>query len=433
LKRTVVITSLVEYGLLRNSPLKEGDYLRRVNGQRVTNAEACVEHLVKLKGHVSLEAETPQGNPALVAAFVRKPSPDYDDLGVVFVNTEHEYETVDNNCETKSTQEQQGETSTTTTMTKTNTKTQLLKIGDLRANNSDSVEETGGPSNVNDISSKTGLLADSVLSPGDLVVAINGMPCANMDAVEAMEIIRNARDTVTIMAINPKAHANATGPTPAQRFLRQAKRTGIAIGGGGMVGVGLILIPTVPPPFGEILIAGGVTVLSTEFEAPKRVVRSARDSLETSVGRHEETAAAEAAGLDNNNSSDQGDDNTSIKCEEKGSEVEPNNGNDKKNPDKWRGLKSFSRKYVLPFLDEVVGDRKHDVDKNNDGKQDETETSLLPSTPSAYEKIQESDPPPNEKSETTNSEVAAESKIDESKSLDGDQNPVVVEEKKIDG
>ena len=38
-----------------------------------------------------------------------------------------------------------------------------------------------------------------------------------------------------------------------------------------------------PPPFGEILVVGGVSVLGTEFEAPKRVMRNVRNSLQNVV------------------------------------------------------------------------------------------------------------------------------------------------------
>ena len=38
-----------------------------------------------------------------------------------------------------------------------------------------------------------------------------------------------------------------------------------------------------PPPLGEILVVGGVSVLGTEFEAPKQVVRNARNALQNVV------------------------------------------------------------------------------------------------------------------------------------------------------
>lgn len=39
---------------------------------------------------------------------------------------------------------------------------------------------------------------------------------------------------------------NSGSPTRAQRFLRGSKRAGVAVGGGTMVGVGLVFIPTLP-------------------------------------------------------------------------------------------------------------------------------------------------------------------------------------------
>ena len=48
-----------------------------------------------------------------------------------------------------------------------------------------------------------------------------------------------------------------------------------------------------PPPFGEVLVVGGVSVLGTEFEAPKRVARSARNALQNAVGNGEKTVSAE--------------------------------------------------------------------------------------------------------------------------------------------
>ncbi len=47
-----------------------------------------------------------------------------------------------------------------------------------------------------------------------------------------------------------------------------------------------------PPPFGEILVVGGVSVLGTEFEAPKRVMRNARDALQNAVESNGEDEVA---------------------------------------------------------------------------------------------------------------------------------------------
>jgi hypothetical protein len=126
-----------------------------------------------------------------------------------------------------------------------------------------------------------------------LVLAINGVPSTKKTPDEAAKLILDeSTPTVKIVALNPTI-ANRCDGGRAQRWMKSAKRAGIAIGGGTMVGVGLIFIPTLPPPFREALIIGGVSVLGTEFEAPKHVMHSARDSLEKAVGQNETTTEEE--------------------------------------------------------------------------------------------------------------------------------------------
>ena len=194
------------------------------------------------------------------------------------------------------------------------------------------------------------------------------------------------------------------------------------------MGVGLVFIPTLPLPFGEALFLGGVSVLGTEFEAPKRVMKSARDKLESVVGRNEKkeeeeeekvgesdgksdredgsnnsnnttasvivAATATATNISNgeeslskdyvfipsachqNNSAPKdcfiaGDDNrTYSNTEDTGPTARTNsksNNNNESNDNTNTGsnrrimkdrVRGFGRQYVLPFLDQVVGDRK---------------------------------------------------------------------------
>ena len=123
-----------------------------------------------------------------------------------------------------------------------------------------------------------------------------------------------------------------------------------------MVGVGLIFIPTLPPPFGEVLIVGGVSVLGTEFEAPKRVMKSARDSMERSLGRELEGGEAPKLEADSEEQISQ-----SGTCEESDA-VATSDAAEKKPqqaPKRTMGVRfrNFGRRVVLPFLDQVVGDR----------------------------------------------------------------------------
>ncbi|KAL3916516.1 MAG: hypothetical protein SGILL_005143 [Bacillariaceae sp.] len=329
---TVKIDLLVEEGLLYKSPLKVGDKLVTVNNKKVANCDQVKDDLVAIDGPVTLVVETPQGNPSVVHAFCQKPEKD-SVVGIGFHVLEH------------------GEH-------------RLLQINYLDSN---------------------GLLAYSALSQGDLVLAINDVPCAEKSPEEAAALILESTSTVTILALNPTLAGRQHGVgTRAQRWMRSAKRAGIAIGGGTMVGVGLIFIPTLPPPFGEVLIVGGVSVLGTEFEAPKRLMRSTRDSLERAVGRNEATeeggsevgensVAASAQSVPENTS--QVADETEVNDEDAMAAAVastlPSSSNNTNSPQKKTmkdKMKSFGRNYVLPFLDQVVGDHKNEQSPATEGE-----------------------------------------------------------------
>ncbi len=117
----------------------------------------------------------------------------------------------------------------------------------------------------------------------------------------------------------------------------------------------MIFIPTLPPPFGEVLIVGGVSVLGTEFEGPKRVMRSARDSLERAVGRE----------LERDKPAEEDDTLTTSEAESTGSpdSLETDKPQTPKTTIGDR-FKNFGRRHVLPFLDQVVGDRTEVKEEN---------------------------------------------------------------------
>jgi hypothetical protein len=346
-KKQLTIDVLDGDGILHNAPLQVGDVLKTVNNKVVTEYREAIVYMLSLEGPVTMTVETPNGNSHVVHAYGRKPAPETK-VGVQF---------------------------------------QVLRHGEH------SLLQVHGTDN-------DGLLAHSVLSPGDLVLAINGTAATHMSPDEATELVESSSvDAVSIVAMDPKAVSDAfVCQTRSQRWLRQAKRAGIAVGGGAMVGVGLVLVPSLGP-VGEILIIGGVSVLGTEFEGPKRVVRSARDSLERVVGRSGDDSAAtptlaaiendcnpdgstakgcrqkvsesqtppRAKGVNETNEDDvTADDHTADGCESSDSEDPPiadhekqTHGESANNVVTMRNrFKSFGRNYVLPLLDHVVGDRE---------------------------------------------------------------------------
>mmetsp|Transcript_19201 Transcript_19201/g.31887 ORF Transcript_19201/g.31887 Transcript_19201/m.31887 type:complete len:244 (+) Transcript_19201:124-855(+) len=58
---------------------------------------------------------------------------------------------------------------------------------------------------------------------------------------------------------------------PKESVKDWVRKTSIAVAGGTMVGVGLIMIP-LPTPFGAVVAGGGMAVLGTEFPAAQRVL-----------------------------------------------------------------------------------------------------------------------------------------------------------------
>ena len=192
------------------------------------------------------------------------------------------------------------------------------------------------------------------------------------------------------------------------------------------VGLGLVLIPLpFPPPFGEVLVVGGVSVLGAEFEGPKKVMRSARNALETAVGREgDEVHLKQMESVDSGNDVTDSDENESQekvilrdsfltmmsqqigeKCGDgeastvgdfndsnasfdindcwTDKNIEPNIDNmysgevvEGHTPSPTKTfLKNVGRNYVLPFLDHVVGDRKEgdSSDKSTEGESLEKE------------------------------------------------------------
>ena len=68
------------------------------------------------------------------------------------------------------------------------------------------------------------------------------------------------------------------------------RKTSVAVAGGTMVGVGLVMIP-LPTPFGAVIAASGMSVLGTEFPAAQRVLQGTcnkvADAIENNLKNEE--------------------------------------------------------------------------------------------------------------------------------------------------
>lgn len=246
-----------------------------------------------------------------------------------------------------------------------------------------------------------GLFAHSVLNQGDVVLAINGYSiCAdeNTTVEEANELMGvhhaaepapssgvSVYETVDILALNPRKllelKRKNTNSSRWHQMKRQAKRVGVALGGGAMVGVGTVLHAV--PPVGTILTCSGVSVLATEFDTPNRIVRSARNSLEKWTMDEEHMLEFSKEDMDMLEDSETegssvwssvwfGEESTPISkgiSNDCGDIISNNPGHESAKstppspplpplPTMTNRMKGLGRRYVLPFLDKMAGDRR---------------------------------------------------------------------------
>jgi len=245
-----------------------------------------------------------------------------------------------------------------------------------------------------------GLFAHSVLNQGDIVLAINGYSvCAdeNLTAEEANELLGihpdsealpsspsdkgsnlgvSVYDMVDILALNPRKlielrrhQYDSTRPTLWERgkmvqmhwMKKKAKKAGVAIGGGTMVGAGLVI-----HPFGPLLMAGGMSVLGTEFEFPRKIVRNTRDSFEKWAEKEEVAHDGPEISPRSNTeplSTEREDCNSDMNIDQS-CQVDTRTSNNSMQsrlplPNISNRMKGFGRRYVLPFLDRMAGDRQN--------------------------------------------------------------------------
>ena len=199
-KNLVKIDVLVNDGLLHDSPLREGDILRTVNNEVVTEYRSVMLQLMNMNGQVTISVESPaqNSNPAMVQAFCRKPTHDTL-LGIEFEVVEH-------------------------------STTQNDLCGDLNGSQEISTSKFLQIKSIQ----PDGLLACSALNPGDFVLAINGTPCGQISAEDATTMITESEASVDLLALNPKLAQEHFSPTRVQRWIRRARRTGVGAVGGTM-------------------------------------------------------------------------------------------------------------------------------------------------------------------------------------------------------
>lgn len=123
------------------------------------------------------------------------------------------------------------------------------------------------------------------IKEGDLVVGINEYICASLSPSDAQVLLeavaeQSAQLSITTLSI-PRNEAKGR--------LAKLRKAAVAAGGGSLVVCGGALMVTPLHPIGHAMALGGVGVLSTEYEAPKRALESAKSRLRRSPKRCSES------------------------------------------------------------------------------------------------------------------------------------------------
>ena len=113
---------------------------------------------------------------------------------------------------------------------------------------------------------------------GDIVIGINEYICSALspdDATVLLEAVATQSTQLSITTLSlPKEVTKSK--------LAKLRKAAVTAGGGSLVVCGSALMVTPLHPIGHAMAIGGVAALSTEYEAPKRVLESAKSRLRRS-------------------------------------------------------------------------------------------------------------------------------------------------------
>eukprot|EP00977_Amphora_coffeiformis_P029014 scaffold38287_cov214-Amphora_coffeaeformis.AAC.3 len=113
-----------------------------------------------------------------------------------------------------------------------------------------------------------------MIESGDFVVAMTTTLCAALDANDAQSLwqmqTESCHDCLSLLTVRT---------TEAQRRWNRLRKAAVAVGGGTLVGLGTVMLATPLHPVGHVISLGGVGVLGTEFEGPRKVFQAAKDKF----------------------------------------------------------------------------------------------------------------------------------------------------------
>lgn len=135
------------------------------------------------------------------------------------------------------------------------------------------------------------------IKAGHILVGINEFITSHFSPEDVIFLIKSILcEASTQLSITTIASSETN--TPATKW-DKVRKAAAAVGGGTMVGAGAILMVTPLHPVGHAMAIGGVSVLGTQFEAPRKVMNSAKERLSERRLRRRESSNVEDDEEDN--------------------------------------------------------------------------------------------------------------------------------------
>ena len=138
----------------------------------------------------------------------------------------------------------------------------------------------------------------SKIKSGDILLCADDTPCYNGELAPG-DLSLVWRTALMTKVLDDKKGASYVGITvctvPPTR-MESIRKTAVAATGGALVGTGAVLMVTPLHPIGHAMAIGGLGVLGTEFEAPKKAFNKAKQSavnLAARVKKPQDTSSAE--------------------------------------------------------------------------------------------------------------------------------------------
>ena len=129
-------------------------------------------------------------------------------------------------------------------------------------------------------------LENTCANSSNVIVSVNSIPCYELDPDDANLAIQTMSQTHPY--INIKLYSP---PIDCRESIRRAA---VATAGGAMMGTGAVMMATPLHPLGHAMAIGGLGVLGTEFEAPKKAFNKMKDAVTRRQSTTEEPSTNDA-------------------------------------------------------------------------------------------------------------------------------------------